>query len=62
VISAAIFALLHIGHGADWIPLFPFALGLGYLYYRTGRLLPSVTVHILLNGTSMLLLWLSLKK
>ena len=58
--SAAIFALLHAGHGPAWIPLFPFALGLGYLYQRTGRLLPSVTLHFLLNATTMVGVWFGL--
>ena len=36
------------------------ALGLGYLYRQTHRLLPSVTVHMLLNGLSMAILWIDL--
>ncbi len=60
VISSLVFSLLHLGHGADPIPLFFLALTLGYLYQRTGRLLPSVVVHFCLNGCSMLLLWFSL--
>ena len=58
-ISSLIFAMLHIGQGAAPIPLFVLALGLGYLYWRTGQLLPCIIVHMLLNGTSMALLWLS---
>jgi membrane protease YdiL (CAAX protease family) len=56
-VSAAVFALLHLGHGPDPIPLFVLALGLGYLYRQTHRLAPSMTVHLLLNGMSMLMLW-----
>jgi membrane protease YdiL (CAAX protease family) len=56
VCSAAVFALLHLGHGPDPIPLFVFALALGYLYQRTGRILPSLTLHFLLNGVSLLML------
>lgn len=59
-ISSLIFAMLHIGQGAAPIPLFVLALGLGYLYWRTGQLLPCIIVHMLLNGTSMALLWLSI--
>jgi len=58
-ISSLIFAMLHIDQGAAPIPLFVLALGLGYLYWRTGQLLPCIIVHMLLNGTSMALLWLS---
>ncbi len=53
VISASIFALLHVSHGPDWVPLFLLAVGLGYLYRQTHRLLPSITVHFLLNSVSM---------
>jgi membrane protease YdiL (CAAX protease family) len=59
-VSAAVFALMHFSHGPDPIPLFFLALGLGYLYRQTHRLLPSVTVHFLLNGMSMALLWMEL--
>lgn len=58
--SAFVFALLHINHGPDWIPLFFFALGLGYLYRQTHRLVPAIVVHLLLNGCSMLMLLLEI--
>jgi len=60
VFSSAVFALMHLGHGAAPIPLFFLALALGYLYQRTGRLLPSVTVHFCLNACSLALLYLGL--
>ncbi|MCU0962287.1 MAG: CPBP family intramembrane metalloprotease [Pirellulaceae bacterium] len=60
VASAFIFALMHITHGPDWIPLFFFALGLGYLYRQTHRIVPAVVVHFLLNGCSMLMLLLEI--
>ncbi|MHB0960453.1 MAG: CPBP family intramembrane glutamic endopeptidase [Pirellulaceae bacterium] len=53
VTSALIFAVLHLSHGPDWIPLFFLALGLGYIYRQTHRLLPSIVVHFLLNACSM---------
>lgn len=56
VFSSILFALAHWGHGPDLIPLFALAMGLGFLYQRTGRLMPSIVVHFLLNATSMLLL------
>jgi membrane protease YdiL (CAAX protease family) len=61
LISSAIFAALHYSHGPDWIPLFFLALGLGYLYQRTHRLVPSLVVHSLLNALSMWGLWVQVK-
>jgi hypothetical protein len=61
IVSSAIFAALHYSHGPDWIPLFFLALGLGYLYQRTHRLLPSLVVHSLLNSLSMWGLWVQVK-
>ena len=58
-VSSAIFALLHAGHGPDPIPLFVLAVGLGYLYRQTHRVLPCIVVHMLLNGVSMVVLLLS---
>lgn len=57
-ISSVIFALLHYSHGPDWVPLTLLAAGMGYLYQRTHRLVPSLTVHVLLNSLSMFGLWL----
>ena len=59
VVTSLIFALMHIGHGAAPIPLFFLALALGYLYQRTHRLLPSVTVHFCLNACSFMMLCLT---
>ena len=52
-VSAAIFAAMHLGHGPDPVPLFVLALGLGYVYQRTHRLLPCIVIHFLLNGWTM---------
>ncbi len=60
VFSSLVFSLMHLGHGADPIPLFFLALALGYLYQRTGRILPSIIVHFCLNATSLIALWFSL--
>jgi membrane protease YdiL (CAAX protease family) len=57
--SSLIFALLHYSHGPDWIPLILLAAGMGYLYQRTHRLLPSLVVHASLNSLSMWGLWVS---
>jgi membrane protease YdiL (CAAX protease family) len=59
VAASLVFALMHLGHGTDPIPLFFLAITLGYLYRRTHRLLPSVTVHFCLNACSYLMLCLS---
>ena len=61
LVSALLFALAHTGHSSDPIPLFVFAVGLGYLYQRTHRILPCILVHVLLNSVSLLKLWIVLK-
>ncbi len=53
VISSTLFALMHWGQGAAPIPLFVLALVLGFVYQRTHRILPSLTVHVLLNSVSL---------
>ena len=59
VVSASLFALAHFSHGPDPGPLFLLAIGLGYLYQRTHRVLPCIVVHFLLNLVSMLQLWVA---
>ncbi len=53
LVSATLFAALHASHGPDPIPLFMLAIGLGYLYQRTHRILSCITVHFLLNGVTL---------
>jgi membrane protease YdiL (CAAX protease family) len=60
--SGTVFALMHMDHGPDWLPLLILGLGLGYLYQRTGRILPCITVHFLLNANSYGILLLELMK
>lgn len=62
VVSAALFAMAHVSHGPDPIPLFFLALGLGYIYQRTHRVLPCIVIHMLVNGVSMFLLWVSVNQ
>ncbi|HTN76424.1 MAG TPA: CPBP family intramembrane glutamic endopeptidase, partial [Pirellulaceae bacterium] len=50
LVSALLFAGAHYSHGPAPIALFFLAIGLGYLYQRTHRLLPCIMVHFLLNG------------
>ena len=58
LVSSAMFASMHFSQGAAPIPLFVLAVGLGYVYARTGRVLPCIVVHVLLNATSLMMLWL----
>jgi membrane protease YdiL (CAAX protease family) len=58
--SSLLFSLAHFNHGPDPIPLFLLALGLGYLYHRTHRLLPCVVMHASLNAFSLAYLGLDL--
>lgn len=55
LISSALFALLHLGHGVDPLPLFALALILGHLYRQTHRILPCIGVHLLLNAFTLFL-------
>jgi membrane protease YdiL (CAAX protease family) len=57
LISSVLFAGAHAGQWPAPIPLFFLALVLGYLYHQTHRLLPSLVVHMLLNGGTFLTLW-----
>jgi len=60
IATSLLFAGLHGTHGPDPIPLFVFAMGLGYLYERTHRILPSLVLHATLNSTSVLVLGIAL--
>ncbi len=60
-LSSALFAMMHWGQGLAPVPLFFYAAILGYLYQRTHRLWPSLVAHSVLNGGSMLILWLATK-
>lgn len=57
--SALLFALAHLNLGASAIPLFFFGLVLGYLFRRTGSLIPCIACHSLLNGYSIAVTLLS---
>ena len=46
---------------ADPIPLFPLALVLGTVYYRTHRIVPAIVLHMAFNAANLLLLWLHLR-
>jgi len=59
VITSLIFAMMHFGQGLAPIPLFGLSLLLGYLYQRTGSLLPCIGLHMLNNGYSVF--WLTMQ-
>ncbi|MEM0926566.1 MAG: CPBP family intramembrane glutamic endopeptidase [Planctomycetota bacterium] len=54
LVTSFLFAAMHFGQGAAPIPLFFLSIGLGLLYQRTGRLIPVIIVHMLLNGATLL--------
>lgn len=57
-ISAALFALAHLGQGLAYVPLFPLGLVLGTIARRTGSIVPCVLLHALFNAVSVaLLVW-----
>ncbi len=60
LLSSGLFALAHLGQGLAPIPLFVFGFALGYLYRRTGSLIPCITVHFLLNAFTMFTLTLEM--
>jgi membrane protease YdiL (CAAX protease family) len=57
LISSFLFGIAHFGYGPEPIPLFIFALFLGYVYQRTHRILPCIIAHGLFNLISMVALW-----
>ena len=56
LLSSFIFAIVHLEYGPSAIPLFFFAVVLGYLYRQTHRLWPSVIAHASLNALSTFIL------
>ena len=62
LVTSALFALAHLGHGPDGIPLFFLAIGLGYLYQRTGRIQACIVVHMLVNALGILQLWVAVRQ
>jgi membrane protease YdiL (CAAX protease family) len=57
VLSASVFASLHSDAWPAPIPLFVFALFLGYLAHHTNSLLGPITLHAIFNGVSMIMLF-----
>ena len=52
LLSSLLFALAHGGQGAAPFALFLLALGVGYVYQQTHRLLPCLVIHFLVNFTA----------
>ena len=57
LIASALFALMHLPQGAAAIPLFFFALGVGYLYRQTGNITSPMVVHMVLNGLTLCVIY-----
>lgn len=60
LLSSLAFGLAHWGQGLAWIPLMLFGGVLGELARRRGSLVPSILLHALFNGSSVVLLLLQL--
>jgi hypothetical protein len=58
--SSALFAMAHWGQGPAPVSLFALALGLGFLFRQTGRIWPSIFVHMVLNGYSITMMLLAM--
>jgi membrane protease YdiL (CAAX protease family) len=56
VVTSVLFAGLHVGQGAAYIPLFFLALALGYVTQKTGSILPAIIIHVSLNSLSTIML------
>ena len=52
LLTSLLFAGLHFGQGAAYIPLFFLSLGIGYVANKTGSILPCILIHMTLNGIS----------
>ncbi|HQR08832.1 MAG TPA: CPBP family intramembrane metalloprotease [Gemmatales bacterium] len=54
--TSLVFATLHMAAWPQPIPIFLFSLGVGFLAYRTRSLVGPITVHLLFNLTTMIML------
>ncbi|MEA1951459.1 MAG: CPBP family intramembrane glutamic endopeptidase [Planctomycetota bacterium] len=57
ILQAVMTAVLPKWIAADPLPLFCFAVALGFLYCRTHRVVASIVLHMSLNATSLVMLW-----
>lgn len=58
-VVSGVFAMLHMSQGPAPVPLFIFSIALGYVFRYTGRILPCLMMHMMLNGLSMAMLAIS---
>ncbi len=59
-VTGTLFGLAHFGYGLSFIPLIILGIILGLLYRATHSIWPSLVVHFILNGNSMLMLGVSI--
>lgn len=60
IVTGILFGLAHWGYGLSFVPLIVLGILLGLLYRATNSIWPCFLVHFALNGSSMLLLGLSI--
>lgn len=59
-VTGTLFGLAHFGYGLSFIPLIFLGIILGLLYRATHSIWPSLVVHFILNGSSMIALGISI--
>ena len=59
-VTGTLFGMAHFGYGLSFIPLIVLGIILGLLYRATHSIWPSLVVHFILNGSSMLALGMSI--
>lgn len=58
LLSSLLFGLVHVNPAQ--VPFaFVMGVGLGWMYYKTGSLIPCFFMHLVNNGSSVLIYWLS---
>ncbi len=57
--TSILFALAHLGQGPAPVSLFFFGIALGYIFQRTGSIIPCIVLHMALNAFSMF--WFTLR-
>ncbi len=61
LVTALLFALMHFPHGIPaLVTLTIYAVGIGYVYRQTHRLVPCIVAHLALNAVSLLALALAI--
>ena len=55
-VSSVLFSPMHLGQGSAPFALLPLAITLGFLYYRTHRILPCILLHAMFNFMNLALL------